>query len=82
MIIMSCYAVPGTKVRFAYPNNGYEYQQETAAKYLTIGAVYTVHHTSVGGFSTSVWLEEIGIDTVSFNSVMFEEVTEEPNESA
>jgi len=69
---MDIYAEPGTKVRFAYPDNGYDFHKKVAAKHLTEGEIYTVKITDVGSFHTDVYLNEV--PGVAFNSVMFESV--------
>lgn len=55
---------------------GHPEDREDVSNFLEIGKVYTVHHTSVGGSHTKVYLEEIR--SHSFNSVNFVDV-EEPN---
>ncbi len=67
---MNIYARPGTKLIFAHPNYGYNYDRAHAAKHLTPGKTYTLKRTDVGRSSTRVYLEEIP-DTW-FNSVQFE----------
>ncbi len=59
----------GTKVRFSYPKNGYDSDQATAKKHLTVGQVYTVDHTVVHDWHTEVFLQEK--PGVSFNHVHF-----------
>ena len=68
---MNIYAERGSKVRFANPTAGYEFDQEQCRKLLTLGAVYTVASTDVERFSTAVQLKEV--PGVRFNSVMFED---------
>lgn len=65
---MNIYTCPGQQVVFAFPNNGYPYQQEEAKKLLTVGQKYTVRCTDVSQSSTAVYLE--GFDR-PFNSVLF-----------
>ncbi len=72
MNTMDIYAEPGTKVRFAFPNNGYDFHKETAKQHLIEGEIYTVKITDVGSFHTDVYLQEV--PGVKFNSVMFENV--------
>lgn len=60
---------PGTKVVFAYPNNGYPADGESAAEHLTEGAEYTVKICAIHDWKTRVELEEV--PGVQFNSVMF-----------
>ncbi len=69
---MNILAAPGTKVRFSFPNNGYEPDQQLAGKHLTVGAEYTVAGTEVGGWRTEVSLAEV--PGLRFNSVLFEDV--------
>lgn len=69
---MDIYSPPGTRVRFAHPTNGWPIDQETAAKHLVVGEVYTVDGADVHSSSTTVYL--VGYPDVGFNSVMFEEV--------
>lgn len=69
MECMNIYSEPGTKVVFAYPNNGYASEQEHAKQFLTVGAIYTVSDTEVGISYTHVWLREI--PNHFFNSVQF-----------
>lgn len=69
---MNIYAKPGTKIKFSRPTAGYEHHQETAARYLTVGNVYTVHETDVGGWHTDVYLTEF--PGIAFNSVMFSDI--------
>ena len=65
---MDVYSKPGTKVIFDAPENGYEFDQRTAKKYLKVGAVYTVAKTEVHSSSTDVYL--VGFPGC-FNSVFF-----------
>lgn len=72
MKTMNIYSKPGTKVVFAYPDNGYPSEKETVKKLgLKLGEVYTVKMTIVSQSSTSVYLEEF--PCISFNSVHFED---------
>lgn len=59
----------GQRVVFAFPKNGYEHDVQTAAKYLTPDATYTVSSVRVEGWSTDLTLEEV--PHVRFNSVQF-----------
>lgn len=67
---MDIYSSEGSKVMFKHESNGYKSHQETARKYLKLGAVYTVRSTVIGGSHTDVYLNEV--PNVAFNSVMFE----------
>lgn len=66
---MHIYAHPGTKVVFAYPDNGYEGDRAHAAKHLKVGETYTVSRTSVGQSNSLVYLREI--EGTCFNTVQF-----------
>lgn len=66
---MDIYSKPGTKVIFDSPECGWPHDQETAAKYLTVGGLYTIAETVVHSSSTEVYLKEI--PGVQFNSVLF-----------
>lgn len=68
---MNIFAAPGTRVRFSFPDNGYEPDMQLAGKHLTVGAEYTVAGTEVGSWSTAVSLAEV--PGLRFNSVMFAE---------
>lgn len=69
---MNIYAGHGTKVVFANPDAGYQHDQDTAAKHLTVGETYTVDHTDIHSWHTNVFLVEV--PKVLFNSVMFNDV--------
>jgi len=66
---MNIYAEHGDKVQFKYPKGGYDSDITIAEKYLKPNAVYTVDFTTVGGFHTSVYLQEFS--RVPFNSCLF-----------
>lgn len=72
MDCMNIYVKKGTKIKYSNPNAGYETDKKEAMKYLKVGNVYTVEHTSVNSWITYVYLKEI--PTRPFNSVIFEEV--------
>jgi PadR family transcriptional regulator, regulatory protein PadR len=57
------------EVVFAFPDAGYEGAQETAARYLTAGRVYTVRSVEVGQSST--YLELYEVPRQRFSSVYF-----------
>lgn len=61
----------GTRIRFAFPENGYEYDQRKAAKYLEVGEVYTVEGARVESFSSAVRVQEVPGHW--FNTVLFED---------
>ena len=71
MNTMDIYSEPGSKVKFAHPDNGYQYHKDIAAKHLKVGEVYTIKITDVGSCHTDVYLKEV--PGVAFNSVMFED---------
>jgi len=66
---MDIYSPPGTKVKFKFPNAGYDPDVELAAKHLKIGATYTVARTTVHRSSTDVELVEH--PGILFNSAHF-----------
>jgi NTP pyrophosphatase (non-canonical NTP hydrolase) len=72
---MNIYAESGDKVVFNHPDAGYTYQQQAAAKLLTLGATYTVDHTNVHDCYTDVYLEEF--PEQKFNSVLFDDYEED-----
>jgi hypothetical protein len=69
---MNIYAESGDKITYCNPNSGYQYDQEKAAKYLTLGNTYTIDYTDVSGWRTDVYIQEF--PEISFNSVMFEDI--------
>jgi hypothetical protein len=71
---MDIYAVPGAKVVFSHPGAGHSFDRENAAKYLTVGATYTVRSTEVDESRTEVVLQEVPF--VRFNSVSFSDARE------
>lgn len=75
---MNIYALKGHKVRFAFPDNGWDSDKKHASEYLIKNEIYTVDFTSVSGFSTSVKLEEF--PNTFFNSVHFEDVESQSEE--
>lgn len=68
---MNIYAKKGSKVRYT-GTGGYDGDKKQANQYLTVGEIYTVEDTNVGGWSTSVLLQEV--EKERFNSVHFEDV--------
>lgn len=72
---MNIYAKRGDKVIFAHPTAGYEPDQETAAKYLVEGTIYTVEKTRVDSFQTDVYLQEF--PGIAFNGCIFDDMGEE-----
>jgi hypothetical protein len=75
---MNIYALEGHKVRCTNLTGGYDHHQETAKKHLAVGQEYTVEYTDVGSWHTDVYLKEF--PDVNFNSVFFEDVTEQPHD--
>ena len=73
---MDIYAKKGHKIIVTEKSieNGYDSVKEHAKKHLEIGEMYTVHCTSVQGWSTTVYLEEFPDE--EFNSVNFEDADE------
>lgn len=66
---MNIYANKGDKVIFT-GKNGTDHDKEYATKKgLKVGATYTIESTDVGGWHTTVYLQEV--PNASFNSVMF-----------
>lgn len=48
----------GSKVIFAFPNNGTEYEQELAAEYLKLNTEYTLEKIDIGSWKTDIYLKE------------------------
>jgi hypothetical protein len=71
---MNIYAKRGDKVKFSFPDWGYNSDIEKAKEYLTVGKEYTIEKTDVSSWHTNVYLQEF--PEVSFNSIMFEDVVE------
>ena len=69
---MSLDAGAGSKVRYAFPDNGYKSDQEYAAEHLDRDSVYTVTWMNVGQSSSTVEIEEL--PGRRFNAVMFQDV--------
>ena len=77
MKTMNCCAPQGTRVRFAYPENGSERDRNKAARFLSVGRVYTVDRTHRFETVTDVWfMEHLGY---AFNTLLFEEVPQAPS---
>jgi hypothetical protein len=68
---MNIYAPSGSKVVYAYPENGYPSDQEKASKYLKIGETYTVKNVDVYDWRSRVTLVEV--PEQYFNTVLFED---------
>ncbi len=58
--------------RFAHPGNGYEADQELAAKHLTPGRVYVLTGIDVGRTASRLFLDIPDGPVFGFNTVMFE----------
>lgn len=76
---MNIYALQGHKVVCSTLNGGYDSDEELAVKYLELNKEYTVLETNVSGWHTDVILEEF--PDIEFNSVFFEDVDEQDEES-
>lgn len=72
-VTMDIYAPAGTKVRYAFPEAGWDHHKSMGELHLKADAVYTVASTEVHSWHTLVTLEEV--PGIQFNSVLFEEVT-------
>lgn len=72
--VMNINATPGTKVIYAFSDNGWDYDMVQARRLLELGGTYTIHHTCIHESSTDVHLTEV--PGVRFNSVMFADVEE------
>jgi hypothetical protein len=64
----------GKKIRYSFPDNGYQHDKDRANDCLEIGHVYTVSDYNIGNWSSSIKLEESAVWW--FNSVMFSDVEE------
>ena len=62
----------GTKVIYAFPDAGYEYQIKIAQKHLILNNVYTVEYTHIYSWRTDVYLKEV--PNIAFNSCLFKEI--------
>lgn len=69
MNTMDIYSEIGSKVIFAFPENGLQGDIDIAKKYLVLNNEYTIEEINVGSWSTDVCLKEI--PGVSFNSCLF-----------
>lgn len=67
---MNIYAKQGNKVRCVKRECGFN-DCNPNNNPLVVGEVYTVNYTNVGGWNTSVYLEEF--PNMSFNSILFED---------
>ena len=72
--VMDIYSPRGTKVRFSWPNRGYDHHQELANKHLKVGEVYRVESTDVHDSSSTVCLCEF--PGIKFNTIMFSDTRE------
>ena len=54
--------------KFTYPKYGYQYDQDTAKKYLKVGTKYELDHVHMWQSSTTVYLRGF---SPGFNSVHF-----------
>lgn len=60
---------PGTRVRWAFPQNGLRCHQDTAKLHLSRRKTYTVERTDIHGWHTDLYLREV--PGVAFNHVLF-----------
>lgn len=75
---MNIYALEWFKVELVHMDNGYPSDQEKVKKHLRKGNVYRVLRTVVHSSITDVYLMDF--PDISFNSVHFEDVVEQPIE--
>ena len=75
---MNIYALEGHKIKCETLSGGYDYHKKIAEQYLTVGSEYTTEKTEVDSWHTDVFLKEF--PNVKFNSVFFEDVSEQPTE--
>jgi hypothetical protein len=77
---MNIYALEGFKVKVTPETlkNGYNYDSDLVKKNLEINKSYTVLRTHVHSSSTDVILKEF--PEIKFNSVNFEDITDQPVE--
>lgn len=68
---MNIFALKGHKVICTTFNAGYGSDTIVAKKYLTLNNVYTIDHTEVDNWSTTVFLQEF--PNVKFNSLFFDD---------
>lgn len=76
---MNIYALKNHKVKCTTLSAGYDYHKKIAETYLEIGKEYVVEKTIVDSFHTDVFLQEF--PGIKFNSVFFEDVTQQSKES-
>ncbi len=73
---MNIYSPPGTKIIFAYPNNGWVRDSEFAQKAgLVVNNEYTVEEIEIHQSSSYVYLKEVPRD--KFNTSLFADVAED-----
>jgi hypothetical protein len=70
---MNINAEPGSKVVYAFPNNGMKSDQAHAAAMLTVGREYEVEDTEVRSYTSYVYLK--GFAATKFNTVMFKDAS-------
>ena len=79
MKTMNIYAEPGSKVIYAYPDNGHDSCKAQIRAYeLRLGAEYTVERTSVGQSSSYVFFREF--PGIPFGTSNFRDATEVEDE--
>lgn len=73
--IMDIYSKPGTKVIYAYPENGWDDDKKWLKKFnLVVGQEYTVDYIEVDNSHSYVYLKEF--PNQSFNTVNFSAASE------
>ncbi len=75
---MNIYALKGHRVKCDNLTNDYEYKLEIARQHLEIGMEYVIEKTEVGSSHTEVWLQEV--PDIGFNSSLFDDVLEQPED--
>jgi len=68
----------GTRVRYANPNAGLDYEIRRTKRLLILNRVYTIEKTVVHNFHTDVYLEDFN---VPFNSVHFNDIDDDGKHS-
>lgn len=71
---MSINTKPGTRIKYANPNNGLKADREQASTYLELGHTYILKSIEVGESRSEVELK--GIRGLTFNSVMFDNISD------
>lgn len=66
---MNIHTEPGSMVRYAFPNNGYDGDKKKASERLVPGVLYTVLRVEIHSYVSYVELEEFPGEM--FNTVLF-----------